>query len=364
MHFPFTRTLFSGIILGAGVFVATSQADTLEFITPTPNTQLVAGENVQVQFAVHYNGMALLRWAKVHLMTEEGFDSGVGTISTTARSEWEGNAVASDFVVPESLVPGKYLLHVYGSTEQPCEGSTESALRCEGVLSEMMPVEVVAAEQPAGSKGISLTASLFRKRSIYKHHELGVGHSEYSLDNGSADNRKMLFDLKFAYALFRFILPSKSISNKQQQQQSPSSSTSTTTTTTTTTTNTTMDSDWCLFCEKHVMDLGAAYCSKECSRMDKLMSATNKPSTLSSLSAVSATVPSTLLSQLPSKRLAPMTVTYPSMFRASTLVPASISSRGGISKSASFTPIPAATTSIRCLPVSRSAVRRQPLVLQ
>jgi len=57
-----------------------------------------------------------------------------------------------------------------------------------------------------------------------------------------------------------------------------------------------------------------------------------------------------------------MTVTYPSMFRSSTLVPASISSRGGISKA--FTPIPAATTSIRCLPVSRSAVRRQPLVLQ
>jgi hypothetical protein len=40
-----------------------------------------------------------------------------------------------------------------------------------------------------------------------------------------------------------------------------------------------------------------------------------------------------------------------------------MSSRGGISKNA-CTPIPAATTSIRCLPASRSAVRRQPLVLQ
>jgi hypothetical protein len=39
-----------------------------------------------------------------------------------------------------------------------------------------------------------------------------------------------------------------------------------------------------------------------------------------------------------------------------------MSSRGGISKN-SCAPIPAATTSIRCLPVSRSAVRRQPLVL-
>ncbi|KAF9326014.1 hypothetical protein BG006_010523 [Podila minutissima] len=126
-----------------------------------------------------------------------------------------------------------------------------------------------------------------------------------------------------------------------------------------------MDSDWCLFCEKHVMDLGAAYCSKECSRMDKLMNST-KPS-LSSLSMSSAPVASSFLapqtsSSMSSKRLAPMTVTYPSMFRSSTLVPASISSRGGISKA--FTPIPAATTSIRCLPISRSAVRRQPLVLQ
>ncbi|KAF9377328.1 hypothetical protein CPB97_010284 [Podila verticillata] len=125
-----------------------------------------------------------------------------------------------------------------------------------------------------------------------------------------------------------------------------------------------MDSDWCLFCEKHVMDLGAAYCSKECSRMDKLMSSTT-PS-LSSLSLSSVPVASFLPPQnscsMSSKRLAPMTVTYPSMFRSSTLVPASISGRGGISKA--FTPIPAATTSIRCLPVSRSAVRRQPLVLQ
>jgi len=126
----------------------------------------------------------------------------------------------------------------------------------------------------------------------------------------------------------------------------------------------TMDSDWCLFCEKHVMDLGAAYCSKECSKMDKLMSLANKPSStvLSSPSiSASALTPASASSM---KRFAhsPMTVTYPSMFKSSTLVPSSMSSRGGISKSA-YTPIPAATTSIRCLPASRSAVRRQPLVL-
>ncbi|KAF9919198.1 hypothetical protein FBU30_011133 [Linnemannia zychae] len=125
-----------------------------------------------------------------------------------------------------------------------------------------------------------------------------------------------------------------------------------------------MDSDWCMFCEKHVMDLGAAYCSKECARMDKLMSMANKPSsTVASVSGSSS--PLTAANSVSSiKRIAhsPMTVTYPSMYRSSTLIPASMSSRGGISKNA-CTPIPAATTSIRCLPISRSSVRRQPLVL-
>ncbi|KAF9194356.1 hypothetical protein BGZ51_000108 [Haplosporangium sp. Z 767] len=123
-----------------------------------------------------------------------------------------------------------------------------------------------------------------------------------------------------------------------------------------------MDSDWCLFCEKHVMDLGAAYCSKECARMDKLMSLTNKP--MASTSASPSAFASSLMPSSSAKRIAhsPMTVTYPAMYRSSTLVPASMSIRGGISKT-SFTPIPAATTSIRCLPVNRSSVRRQPLVL-
>ncbi|KAG0319396.1 hypothetical protein BGZ99_005128 [Dissophora globulifera] len=104
--------------------------------------------------------------------------------------------------------------------------------------------------------------------------------------------------------------------------------------------------------------------------MDKLMSLANKPSSSSSASLVSAATASSASSLPPSfKRYAhsPMTVTYPTKYRSATLVPASIASRGGISKSSgsnsAFTPIPAATTSIRCLPVSRSAVRRQPLVL-
>ncbi|KAF9360514.1 hypothetical protein BGX26_009062 [Mortierella sp. AD094] len=129
-----------------------------------------------------------------------------------------------------------------------------------------------------------------------------------------------------------------------------------------------MDSDWCLFCEKHVMDLGAAYCSKDCARMDKLMSITSKPTSASSISTSAASsfmTPAPSSSSLPTfKRFAnsPMTVTYPSMYRSSTLVPTSMSSRGGISKSGN-TLTPTATTSIRCLPVGRSSTRRQPLVL-
>ncbi|KAG9066295.1 hypothetical protein KI688_001516 [Linnemannia hyalina] len=124
-----------------------------------------------------------------------------------------------------------------------------------------------------------------------------------------------------------------------------------------------MDSDWCMFCEKHVMDLGAAYCSKDCARMDKLMSMANKPSATSSSPSVSTSAsPLAPVSSIKRYAHSPMTVTYPSMYRSSSLIPASMSSRGGISKN-SCAPIPAATTSIRCLPVSRSAVRRQPLVL-
>ncbi|KAF8976163.1 hypothetical protein BGZ46_008487 [Entomortierella lignicola] len=127
-----------------------------------------------------------------------------------------------------------------------------------------------------------------------------------------------------------------------------------------------MDSDWCLFCEKHVMDLGAVYCSKECARMDKVMSTSNK-STSTSISTLAPSsspfmtpAPSSLSSMPTLKRLAPLAGTsYSSMYRSSTLAPTSMSSRGGISKSGN-TMVPA-TASIRCLP--RSSTRRQPLVL-
>ncbi|KAF9974896.1 hypothetical protein BGZ73_001594 [Actinomortierella ambigua] len=123
-----------------------------------------------------------------------------------------------------------------------------------------------------------------------------------------------------------------------------------------------MDSDWCLFCEKHVSDLGAAYCSKDCAQKDKLMALAKATASSGPSNAPSSYQSSSV------KRLAhtPMTVMYPSMYRSSTLVPASMSSRGGISKGSSsscsgYSPLPAAATNIRCLPASRP--RRLPLVL-
>ncbi|KAG0035446.1 hypothetical protein BGZ81_007992 [Podila clonocystis] len=192
------------LILSLGLLATKIQADTLEFVSPAPNSKLIVGENVHVQYNVHHNGMVLLRWAKVHLMTEDGFDSGVGTISTTSRPEWQDSrSVANDFVIPRSLPAGKYVLHVYGSTQQPCEGSVDISSRCEGVLSEMIPVEVVAISETARQqkqdnsvkgKVLSLTATLFR-RAVYDGRDLGLGRSEYTLSNGHPDTQKMLYML-------------------------------------------------------------------------------------------------------------------------------------------------------------------------
>ncbi|KAG0367162.1 hypothetical protein BC939DRAFT_440651 [Gamsiella multidivaricata] len=117
-----------------------------------------------------------------------------------------------------------------------------------------------------------------------------------------------------------------------------------------------MDSDWCLFCEKHVDDLGALYCSKECARMDKTMAISNRQSS-------SPSVSSPLLNLKRSSRQS-TTVTYPSMFRVSTLFPASTSSRGGIAKGPTYSPIPATPAGIRSAPLNRTTTRRQPFVLQ
>lgn len=167
MHIQMISRNFLSIVLGFGLWASTVHADTLEFASPLPHSKLLAGETVPITYKVHHNGMAKLVWAKVHLMTEDGYDAGMGTISATSRREWQGethrvlnltcyvrperdpgalmvvwsldnkpdlfchhttldtNLVSTQFQVPETLAPGKYTLHIYGSTEQPCADSVD-----------------------------------------------------------------------------------------------------------------------------------------------------------------------------------------------------------------------------------------------
>ncbi|KAF9087431.1 hypothetical protein BGX23_008111 [Mortierella sp. AD031] len=141
--------------------------------------------------------MAKLLWAKVHLMTEDGYDAGMGTINTASRLEWQDSKVVStQFKVPADLKPGKYTFHVYGSTEKPCEGSIENSSKCEGILSEMLPVEIVEStavdEQKETDSGTVLEVQL-RKRSLYTRRDLGVrlGGSDHLLEDGTTDTKKM-----------------------------------------------------------------------------------------------------------------------------------------------------------------------------
>ncbi|KAF9118849.1 hypothetical protein BGW39_000828 [Mortierella sp. 14UC] len=151
--------------------------------------------------------MAKLLWAKVHLMTEDGYDSGLGTFSTASRIEWQDTkSVSIQFDVPADLKSGKYVFHVYSSTEQPCERSIDSSSKCEGILSEMLPVEIVeaaAVEEQAEEKkdkdkgvlGSLLGLQLRRKHSLYSGRDLGVhiGGSDYLLEDGTTDTKKMLY---------------------------------------------------------------------------------------------------------------------------------------------------------------------------
>ena len=81
------------IVLGFGLWTSTVHADSLEFGSPLPNSKLSAGETVPITYRVHHNGMAKLVWAKVHLMTEDGYDAGMGTLSATSRREWQGETL-------------------------------------------------------------------------------------------------------------------------------------------------------------------------------------------------------------------------------------------------------------------------------
>ncbi|KAG0214449.1 hypothetical protein BGX33_002175 [Mortierella sp. NVP41] len=140
-----------------------------------PDTKIVAGDTVPISYKVHHNGMAKLLWAKVHLMTEDGYDAGMGTINTASRLEWQ---------VPADLKPGKYTFHLPTSS------------KCEGILSEMLPVEIVEStavdEQKETDSGTVLEVQL-RKRSLYTRRDLGVrlGGSDHLLEDGTTDTKKM-----------------------------------------------------------------------------------------------------------------------------------------------------------------------------
>ena len=82
------------MILGLGWWASAAQADTLEFTSPMPNTRFTPGEIVPLGYKVHHNGMEKLVWAKIHMMTEDGFDAGMGTISTTSRDQWQGKSTS------------------------------------------------------------------------------------------------------------------------------------------------------------------------------------------------------------------------------------------------------------------------------
>ncbi|KAF9944562.1 hypothetical protein BGZ70_004519 [Mortierella alpina] len=134
--------------------------------------------------------MAKLVWAKVHLMTADGYDAGMGTLSATSRREWQDTQVVStQFQIPETLAPGKYTLHIYGSTEQPCEGSVDIGSKCEGILSEMLPVEITEKKAPSSTStpptaamevlegqdttaGLGISLHFLRRRSLYSGRKL------------------------------------------------------------------------------------------------------------------------------------------------------------------------------------------------
>ncbi|KAG0289539.1 hypothetical protein BGZ96_006927 [Linnemannia gamsii] len=198
--------LLAAIVLSLGLLTKSIHADSLEFASPSPNTKIIAGDTVPITYKVRHNGMAKLLWAKVHLMTEDGYDAGMGTINTASRLEWQDSkSVSTQFEVPADLKAGKYVFHVYGSTEQPCEGSIDSSSTCEGILSEMLPVEIVEAaaveketeKEDTGKKGVlgSLLSLQLRKRSLYTGRDLGVhiGGSDYLLEDGTTDTKKMLY---------------------------------------------------------------------------------------------------------------------------------------------------------------------------
>ncbi|KAI7816052.1 hypothetical protein BC939DRAFT_482353 [Gamsiella multidivaricata] len=183
----YTRSL-AAVLLGLGILASSIRADTLEFASPLPNSHLTAGQNVRISYKVHRNGMARLMWAKVHLMTDDGYDAGTGTISTATPSDWQDSQlISSDFTVPENLPSGKYVFHVYGSTQQPCEGSVDTG------ASRKISTPIAQLEED--NKGVGAIDSFqLRKRNLYAGRNLrAIGQSDYLLQDSNADIHKMLY---------------------------------------------------------------------------------------------------------------------------------------------------------------------------
>ncbi|KAF9191762.1 hypothetical protein BGZ51_000109 [Haplosporangium sp. Z 767] len=184
---------FLSVIFSLCLLASNCLGDSIEITSPRPHSKHALGESVTYTYTVYHNGLAKLIWVKAHLMTEDGYDAGLGVISAVSRSEWQDSkSVSSHFQIPDTLKTGKYNLHFYGSTEQPCAGERQGSIdtKCEGILSEMLPIEIIARTAVKSDKaGIQL-----RKRSLYTGRDLGVhGRSEFVLADGSMDTKKMLY---------------------------------------------------------------------------------------------------------------------------------------------------------------------------
>ncbi|KAG0360227.1 hypothetical protein BGZ54_009651 [Gamsiella multidivaricata] len=181
----YTRSL-AAVLLGLGILASSIRADTLEFASPLPNSHLTAGQNVRISYKVHRNGMARLMWAKVHLMTDDGYDAGTGTISTATPSDWQDSQlISSDFTVPENLPSG-------------------NTQKCEGILSETLHLKIRGASRKISTpiaqleednKGVGAIDSFqLRKRNLYAGRNLrAIGQSDYLLQDSNADIHKMLY---------------------------------------------------------------------------------------------------------------------------------------------------------------------------
>ncbi|KAF9582165.1 hypothetical protein BGW38_000561 [Lunasporangiospora selenospora] len=191
--------LLGAALVGLGYLTSLVHADSLEFESPLPNTKIATGQSVPLTYKIHQNGMTRLDWVMVHLMTEDGQDAGMGTLDYTSREQWQPDSLSISLqaVIPRTLPEGRYVFHIFGRTEEPCEAAT--ARQCEGILSATLPVEVVSTSQSSSTlfpeaSNISLIArARLLRRTLFSSRRLGGGRSGYLLGDGSIDSKKTLY---------------------------------------------------------------------------------------------------------------------------------------------------------------------------